>query len=314
MNIEEQTRNILDVVIIGGGPGGFSAALYAARANLRTLVIDRNPAAGALGHTSRIENYPGIPGRLSGKELLSTFREQAESFGARVHRTRVVGVDLEGEVKETVTMEGTFRSCAVIIATGAMGRKPTIEGEGRFLGKGVSYCVVCDAPFFRDRTVALVGETGDVLDELETLVKFAAKVYFITRNRGIAAAVEEDFRGSQRVELLQGFRVREISGDNTVSCLTITGPTGEERTIDVSGVFIYLAGTRPIVDFLGEVVEIRPEGCIAVNREDMSTSMEGVYAIGDVTCKKFRQVVIAAADGCIAALAVERYLRSRRKS
>ena len=319
MNIGHITRNpgsddVFDLVIIGGGPGGFSAAIYAARANLRTLVIDRNPVAGALGITSRIENYPGIPGRLSGTELLSIFRKQAESFGACFLRTRVVGVNLEEEVKETHTMEGTFRSRAVIVATGAMGRKPTIDGEAKFVGKGVSYCVVCDAPFFRDSVVALVGETGDAIDELEVLVKFAAKVYLITRNRSIAAAVEKDFHGSEKIELLEGFRVKTISGDATVSNLKIADRTGNEKKIDVSGVFVYLAGTRPIVDFLGEAVEIHPEGCIAVNREDMSTSIEGVYAIGDVTCNRFRQVVIAAADGCIAALSVDGYLRNRRKS
>jgi len=170
------TEELYDVVIIGGGPAGLSAAQYAARSNLRTIVLDKSPSAGALAFTSRIENYPGLPAPVSGKELLDIFRKQAIGFGAEYVETQVVGVKLEDEAKEVITMDRTYKGKSLIIATGAMGRKPGIKGEKEFLGKGVSYCAICDAAFYKNMTVSVVGDSEEAVKEAEVLTRFAKTV------------------------------------------------------------------------------------------------------------------------------------------
>lgn len=298
-----------DVVIIGGGPAGLSAAMYAARAQLKTVVVDKNPAAGALGITDKIENYPGVPQKMKGQELLSLFREQAEKFGAEIVQTQVIGVNFEKDVKEVVAADKVYHGKTVIIATGAMGRKPTIKGEAEFTGRGVSYCAVCDAPFFKDKDVAVVGEIKEILEEIDAVTKFARTVYVIPRTlRPEQAELLKD----QNVNVLPNYRVTQIQGTHTVESITLANPHGEEQ-LNVSGVFIFLHGSNPITDFLYNAVDITEEGCIKVNKEDMSTSVEGVYAVGDVTCKKFRQVIIAAAEGCTAALSADKYINKRKR-
>jgi thioredoxin reductase (NADPH) len=315
MEHNQNSDTVYDVIVVGGGPGGLSAAVYTSRADLRTLVLDKNPLSGALGIASKIENYPGIPHTISGSDLLTLFQKQAEHFGARMRRTQVVGVDFQRDVKEILTLDGTFKSKTVIIATGAMGRTPSIEGEARFLGRGVSYCVVCDAAFFRDKSVAFVGERSDAIDEIAILAKFARKICIVTRNTALAGSLEKsDFPWREKVEVLQGYRLQQINGNTTVSGIRIVKGAQHERSIEVSGVFIYLSGTKPLVDFLSDSVAIRPEGCIEVNRDDMSTSVQGVYAIGDVTCNRFRQVIIAAAEGAVAALSADRFINGESKT
>jgi len=168
---------VYDVVIIGGGPAGLSAAQYAARSNLKTVVLDKSSTAGALAFTDRIENYPGLIQPVSGKELLDIFRKQAMNFGAEYVETQVVGVNLETEVREVYTVEQTYRGRSLIVATGAMGRKPTIKGEKEFLGRGVSYCAICDAAFFSGKTVSVIGDSEEALKEAELLTRYAGKVY-----------------------------------------------------------------------------------------------------------------------------------------
>ena len=155
------TDTLYDVIIIGGGPAGLSAAQYAARSGMKTIVLDKSSTAGALAFTSKIENYPGLPDPISGKDLLDIFRKQATAFGAEYQEQQVVGVKLDDEIKEVFTMNGSFRGKSVIIATGSMGRKPTIKGEAEFLGRGVSYCAVCDAAFYRGKTVCVVGDSEE---------------------------------------------------------------------------------------------------------------------------------------------------------
>ncbi len=293
-----------DVIIIGGGPAGLSAAIYAARSELTTLILDKNPQAGALGTADRIENYPGVLQKMKGQELLSLFRNQAERFGAYYVQAQVIGVDLGKEVKEVMTADKTYYGKTVIIATGAMGRKPTVKGEAEFVGRGVSYCATCDAPFFKGKDVAAIGDIEKIHEELDSICKFAQKIYVISPRPGRI--------DNSRVEVLPGFRIREIFGKDTVEGMKISDIEGMERTLHVSGVFIYLYGNRPVVDFLYNAVEITEEGCIRVD-SDMSTSLEGVYAVGDVTCKKIRQIVLAAAEGCTAALSVEKYLNKRKQ-
>ena len=312
IDIPSQSAEEYDVVIIGGGPAGLSAALYAARAQLTTVVLDKNPTAGALSTADKIENYPGVPQKMTGLELLSLFQSQAQAFGAKIVQTPVVGVQFDEDLKQVMTPLDVYHSKTVVIATGSMGRKPTIKGEKEFLGRGVSYCAVCDAPFFRDKSVAVVGDFKEILDEVDPIAKVVRKVYLILRGKLTSEQIQI-FRDISKADLLLDNRIVQILGDKTVTGVLVTDPEGNERTLDVSGVFIYLHGNQPITDFLYNAVELTADGCIKTNQEDMSTSAEGVFAAGDVTCKKFRQVTIAAAEGCIAALSADKYINRRKR-
>lgn len=308
LNLPE--KELYDVVIVGGGPAGLSAALYAARFSLKTIVLDKNSASGALGHAEWIENYPGISEKTSGQALLSLFTEQAKHFGASIVQTTVVGVNFDGDEKEVITADGSYKGKAVIIATGAMGRTPTIKGEADLAGRGVSYCAACDAPFFKGKTVAVVGELDEIVEEIDPVAALADTVYVILRKEARSELLE----AMENVRVLNKTAVTEILGDTTVTHLVITDETGVQKTLPVSGIFIFLHGSQPIVDFLYDAVDITPEGCITVNREDMSTSVSGVFAAGDVTCKRFRQVVLSASEGCTAALSAEKYINQRRRA
>jgi thioredoxin reductase (NADPH) len=307
-------EDIYDVVIIGGGPGGLSAAMYAARSNLRTVVLDKNPTAGALGRTDKIENYPGQHGPMGGPELLELFQKQAEGFGAKLVQSQVFLVDLEKNPKEVTAADGTYLGKTVIIATGSMGRKPSIKGEADRIGKGVSYCVTCDAAFFKNRDAAMIGEVEVVLEELHVLAGYARKVYVISPSKALTDEQSKVLEEWSNVEVLLDHRVLEITGEPIVKSLRISDGDDNEREIEVSGVFMMLTGAQPIIDFLHDALETTEDGAIKVDKEDMSTSIEGVFAIGDVASRKYRQVVIAAADGCIAALSADKYIHKRKRA
>ena len=302
-----------DVIIIGGGPAGASAAIYTARADLRTLVIDKGLTAGALGITDLITNYPGVPGPISGAELVEIMRGQAESFGAQFLTDKVVGVDLRSEPKMVMAGTGAFTARAVILATGAMGRTQTVAGEETFLGRGVSYCATCDGAFFRQRPVAVVGNNDEAAEEALFLTKFTDQIDLIVPTPAfnarppLLAAVEQS---PIRVHL--GTRLREVVGNGKVQGVRIRPREGEEQLLPVEGVFIYLQGAKPITDYLAEQVETTPEGCLAVDRE-MQTSLPGVFAVGDLLCTHVKQAVIAASDGVIAAMAADKFIHGREK-
>lgn len=305
------TEELYDVVIIGGGPAGLTAGQYAARAGLRTVILDKSASAGALAFASVIENYPGV-GPISGKELLDIFREQAIGFGAEYVETQVIGVNLTGEIKETYTMDRTYKSKAVVIATGAMGRKPTIKGEAEFLGRGVSYCAVCDAAFFKGKTVCVLGDSEEALKEAGYLSRFADTVYLISPSSRLK--VEEDNPNLRipNLKIMLGYTALEIQGQEVVEKIRLKGSEDKEEILELSGVFIYLYGSRPVVDFLQGSLELSDDECIVTNKM-METSIPGVFAAGDVTCTEVRQVIIAAAHGCIAALSAEKYITQRKR-
>jgi thioredoxin reductase (NADPH) len=307
-------NNLYDVGIIGGGPAGLSAAIYAARAGLKTLVLDKSPTAGALGITDKIENYPGIPQAIAGKDLVMLFRQQAEHFGATVQQSQVYGVNFQQDPKEILAIEDTYRAKAIIVATGAMGRKPTLPGEAELLGRGVSYCAVCDAAFYKDQEVAVIGELAEVLPELDLITKFARKVYLLLRGKPPTPEQVKALQEHPRLDLLLNHRLIEIFGNGVVEGVVVAEGALEEKVLHVKGVFVYLHGNSPIVDFLANTLELTPIGCVKVNKEDMSTSVGGVYAVGDITCKEIRQAVIAAAEGCTAALSADKYLNQRQKA
>lgn len=307
------TEKLFDVIIIGGGPAGLSAAQYAARANLSTLILDKSPLAGALAYTDKIENYPGFIEPVSGKELLEIFRNQAIKFGAEYIETQVVAVTLEGDIKEIQAMEQVFNGKTVVIATGSMGRKPSIQGEEKFLGKGVSYCAVCDAAFFRDQTVCVIGDSEEAVKEAEMLTEFAGKVYMISPSNELKISADMPPLNHEKVSVITGHKVIAIDGDEFVTDVRIKNiDTGTEQDIVMDGVFVYLHGSKPIIDFLDSSVSLSEQECVMTHRT-MQTSIPGVFAAGDVTCAEVRQVVVAAGFGCIAALSAEKYIRQRKR-
>lgn len=299
--------DIYDVIIIGGGPAGLTAAQYASRAGLRTLVLDKSASAGALAYASLIENYPGLKGPIAGKELLRLFREQAIGFGAEYKESQVIGIRPEGEIKEVYTMDASYQCSTMIIATGSMGRKPTIKGEAELIGRGVSYCAVCDAAFYKGKRVCVIGASEEAVKEAMYLTRFAEKVLLIS-----PVKIKEAPEPYPNLKVQEGKTVTAINGFETVEGITVRDSSGLEERIDLEGVFIYLHGNKPITDFLGESIELKSEGCIAVD-QSMQTGIPGVFSAGDVTCTEVRQVVVAASNGCIAALSAEQYISKRKR-
>lgn len=306
------TNEDYDVIIIGGGPAGASAAIYTARADLRTLVIDKGLTAGALGLTEKIANYPGVRGPLTGAELVETMRQQARAFGAEFLTDKVVGVDLKSEPKKVIAGTRELRTKVVVLATGAMGRSGSVPGEEEYLGRGVSYCATCDGAFFRDQTVAVVGNNDEALEEALFLTKYAEKIHLISptptlkaRERLIAEA-----RESGKIALKEGTRLKEVVGNGKVNAVRVHPRGGKETTLPVSGAFIYLQGGKPITDYLMEQLPTRDDGCLAVD-QDFQTAIPGVYAVGDLLCDHVKQAVVAAADGVIAAIGADKYIHGR---
>ncbi len=313
-SVDETGREEYDVIIIGGGPAGATAANYTARADLSTLVLDRGLTAGALGMTSRIANYPGVPGEISGAELVQRIRNQAESFGARFVQDKVLTTNLRGDVKEVVGAKDSYYARAVIIATGAMGRTRTVRGEEQLAGRGVAYCATCDGPFFRDQEVAVAGNNDEAAEEALFLTRFARRVHLLIPTADLNASPElaAEVGQNPKVEVYPNTRLREVLGQQKVSGVRVVGPDGKEQEMPVGGVFVYLQGGKPITDFLGDQLPMTEAGCLLVDA-GMQTSLPGVFAVGDLLCHHLKQAVVAASEGATAAIAVQRYLSGREK-
>ncbi|MFQ6672329.1 MAG: NAD(P)/FAD-dependent oxidoreductase [Candidatus Tectimicrobiota bacterium] len=307
-------EEVFDVIIIGGGPAGASAAIYASRAKLKALVIDKGMMSGALALAAKIENYPGVEEDVTGAELLARMRRQAERFGARFVQEQVLGADLEGGVKKVFAQE-TYSGRAVIIATGASERKSKVPGEAELLGKGVSYCATCDGAFFTDEEVAVVGATDHALEETLFLTKHASRVYLIPHARRFRAPEELVERVLQhpKVEVKEDHRLRSVEGDGSVSGVRLQGERGKETLLPVQGVFIFLQGNQPTTEFAKGSIELMEDGCAVVDH-NRATSVPGVFAIGDVVCTQLKQAVVAAAEGAVAAMAADRYLNRLGKA
>lgn len=305
---------LYDILIIGGGPAGGTAALYTSRAGLRVLVLDRPGRSGSLAATEHVANYPGMPGPVSGAEIVRTIREQARVFGAEFREEVAVGADLTGEPKVVFTAEGNaFQARAVIIATGALERKVKIPGEEEFLGRGVSECATCDAAFYRDKTAIVAGGDDHAALEALALARMAARVVFATPTGKplISPHLLAELHAHPTVELQLGWRLKAVIGDDHVrgaQFLTADGP----RTLEADGVFLYLGGAKPTTSFLNQQLPLNDDGAIITN-VDYSTAVPGVYAIGDAIARHVKQAVVAVGEGCMAALAVERDLRGREK-
>jgi thioredoxin reductase (NADPH) len=302
-----------DVVILGGGPAGATAAIYTSRAGLKTGVIDRGLTVGALGITSKISNYPGVSEEISGEELLRRIRNQAQSFGVTFITDKVVGVELTGPVKTVIGNGGSYTSRAVILATGSMGRGTRVKGEDEMLGHGVSYCATCDGAFFRNLDVAVAGNNDESIEEALFLTRFANKVHFLSPTPELKAPVElaAEIHNHPKIEYYPGAALKEVLGTDRVSGVRFGLRGSGEQKLDVKGVFIYLQGGKPETDFLMGQLDTSPQGYLSVNAE-YQTELDGVFAVGDLLKDHVKQAVVAAADGAIAAMAVEKYLRKRK--
>jgi len=303
--------DVYDVIIIGGGPAGLTAGQYASRAKLKTVILDKSPSAGALAYSSRIENYPGLSNPVPGKELLDIMRKQAIGFGAEYVETQVVGANLLDEFKEAITMDRAYSGKTMIIGTGSMGRKPSLKGEGEYLGRGVSYCAICDATFYRGLPVCVIGNSEEAVKEAGVLTRFAETVYLISPTAKLHVE-DHPALHEPNIKVLLGCTVTSIEGSDLVEKIKMLDPDKKESELALSGVFVYLHGNKPVIDFLFGALETGEDGCIPVNHV-METSIPGVFAGGDVTCTEVRQVVVAASHGCLAALSAEKYLYKRKK-
>jgi len=310
-----------DVAIVGGGPAGCTCALYTSRANLKTVILDKNPAVGALAITSHIANYPGVDRSMTGMELLDQMRDQAILYGTEYRQAQVFLIDVEdgdGErySKTVYTPEATIRARALILATGAMGRTTAaFPGEEKYLGQGVSYCATCDGAFYQNSEVAVVGVGLEAMEEAMFLTKFASTVHWITPVKVREDEHSTDLLACSNVKHWPQTKLLEVEGDASgVTGVRVQQKSSEEpEVIPVEGAFIYAAGggSKPITDFIQNKVAFREDGGVEVN-ENMETSIKGVFAIGDIRNTPFKQVVVAAADGCIAAMAIDKYLKGRK--
>ena len=303
-----------DVVIVGGGPAGCTCALYTSRADLKTVLLDKNPAVGALAITHQIANYPGVDSEMSGEALLALMRDQAVSYGTDYRRAQVFSVDVNGDWKTVYTPEGTFKARALVVASGALGRPASFKGEAEYLGRGVSYCATCDGAFYKGREVAVVGFNKEAVEEAQVLTKFASTVHWLTANDPSADDQEaKELIAQPNVKHWSRSRLMLIEGnDGGVTGVNVKNRSNDtEETLAVEGVFVYMSGSKPITDFLGDQVAFKEDGGVVVD-DFMATTVDGVWAIGDIRNTAFKQAVVAAADGCIAAMSIDRFLNSRK--
>jgi thioredoxin reductase (NADPH) len=305
-----------DVVIIGGGPAGCTCALYTARGGHKTVIVDKSPAAGALAITSTIANYPGVDPTINGEELLDNMRQQAVDYGTDYRRAQVFMLDFDEEtaIQSVFTPDFQVNAKTLVLATGALGRKPTFKGEAEYLGKGVSYCATCDGAFYQQSPVTVVGESTEAIEEAEFLTKFASVVHWIVP-RTIAPdnALAQRLLSNENVKLWEHTKLNVIEGDDMgVTGIEIKQKGNDDiEKIEVEGAFIYSTGCKPITDYIGSKINFKDDGGVEVN-EEMATNVPGVYAIGDIRNTPFKQVVVAAGDGCVAAMSIDKYMNGRK--
>lgn len=300
-----------DIIIIGSGPAGLSAAIYAQRACLDTIVIEKNGISGGqVLNTWEVDNYPGFPG-VTGFELSRQFWEHADKLGARVVQDEVVQVELSGNVKKVVCEEETYEARCVILASGAHHRTLEVPGEEELRGAGVSYCATCDGAFFRGRTVAVVGGGDAALEDAIFLARMCEKVYIVHRRDKLRGAkrLQERLQALENVEFVWNSETAAIEGNGQVEALRLRQTKiGEERRLDVDGVFIAV-GIAPESELYAGQLELDEQGYIRAD-ESGQTSVPGVFAAGDVRTKALRQILTAASDGANCVASAERYLQA----
>jgi len=301
--------NNYQVIIIGGGPAGLTAGIYSTRAGLNTLLLEKMVPGGQITTSEWVENYPGFPQGISGFDLGQLMEEQARKHGLEIRMTEVVGMALSGNQKTVKTSEGDYTANTVIIAGGTEHAKLGIPGEEELVGKGLSYCATCDGPFFRDREVAVVGGGDVAIADALFLSRFSSKVSIIHRRDQLRASkvLQDRAFENEKIEFVWDTVVDAIDGGDTVKALQLRNVKTEDKSnLQVGGVFMAV-GTKPNTEYLAGLLKLGPNGTIPVNNQ-METEVPGIYAAGDIREGSIRQVVAAAGDGAIAAMAAERFI------
>ena len=306
---------IRNVIVVGSGPAGYTAALYAARADLRPLVFEGSvTAGGALMNTTEVENFPGFPGGIMGPDLMDNMRGQAERFGAELITDDVTEVRLEGEVKEVVTGSGeVHRAHAVVLALGSAYRELGLPDEKRLSGRGVSWCATCDGFFFREQHIVVVGGGDSAVEEATFLTKFAASVTIVHRRDELRASkiMRKRAEDNEKIHFAWNSEVSAIHGENRVEGLTLRDTvTGQEREVAATGLFVAI-GHEPRTGIVKGQVDLDENGFILVDGRSSRTNVPGVFAAGDVIDHEYMQAITAAGSGCAAALDAEKFLAAR---
>ncbi len=303
-----------DVIIIGAGPAGLSAAVYAARGEMKTVVFDKGIEGGQMNLTDEIENYPGFEKVVTGYEMGMKMKAQAEKFGTQFKYEEITAVSLDGYCKVVETTKAKYRAKALIIATGASPRRLNVPGEERLTGRGVSYCAVCDGALYRGKTVAVIGGGDSAVEEAMYLTKFAKKVYLIHRREQLRAekVIQNRAFTNKKIEFIWNTVVNEVEGDPVVSGLKLFNRKEDKNTyLKVDGVFIYV-GILPNNNLFESRIELNEAGFVTTNSL-MQTNLPGVYVAGDLREKPLRQVVTAAADGAIAGWSAEKWIEENEE-
>ncbi len=299
-----------DVIVIGSGPAGYTAAIYAARAQLTPLVFEGTQFGGALMTTTEVENYPGFREGITGPELMDEMREQALRFGADLRMEDVEAVSLDGPVKTVTVGDEVYRARAVILAMGAAARHLGVPGEDKLLGMGVSTCATCDGFFFRDQDIAVVGGGDSAMEEATFLTRFARSVTVIHRRDEFRASriMLERAKDNDKITFVTNTQVTAVEGDTRVTGMRLRNSvTGEESTLAVTGVFVAI-GHDPRSELVRGQVDLDPDGYVLVRGNTTSTSVDGVFASGDLVDRTYRQAITAAGTGCSASIDAERWL------
>ena len=307
-------QNVFDTIVIGGGPGGYTAALYAARAGFSALVLEKLSAGGQMATTDQIDNYPGFPQGVNGFELALEMQKGAQRFGAQTELAEVLQVDLRGPVKEVVTQKETYRAPTVVLATGASPRELGLPGERELRGRGVSYCATCDGMFYRGKTVAVVGGGNTAAADVLYLSRLCEKVYLIHRRDQLRASrvYLEPLKQAENVEILWDSQVTELLYGETLTGIKVRNKkTGEVKELSLDGLFLAV-GQLPNTQLFQGQVELDAAGYVVAD-ETTRTNLPGVFAVGDLRQKPLRQVVTAAADGAVAAHFLEEYLSQQQQ-
>ena len=305
---------VYDMIIVGGGPGGYTSALYAARAGFNVLVLEKISAGGQMALTHQIDNYPGFEDGIVGFSLADKMKKQAERVGARSENAEVIKVNLTVNPKEIETAKGTFLSKTVLLAAGANPRELGVDKESELIGRGVAYCASCDGMFYRGKTVVVVGGGNTAAADAILLSRIAKKVIIVHRRDTLKATriYHEPLMNAENVEFKWDSTVTELLYEDKITGVKIKNvKTGEESIIDCDGVFVSV-GRKPATDFLGSQLDLDENGYIIAD-ETTKTSIPGVYAVGDIRTKQLRQIVTAVSDGAMAVHSAEEYLAEEHK-
>lgn len=300
-------EQLYDVIVMGGGPAGLTVGMYTARHGLKTLILDGKRHGGRASEAVLIDNFPGFPEGISGKELMERFIAHTRRFNAELKIDKIVGLNLHGNPKEVYAREGVYRARAIVIATGIQRRRLKVPGEEEFKGRGISYCTICDGPLFKGKVVAVVGSSKEAVKDTLALSKIARMIYLIPGAERLEDETSRELAINPNIEVIEG-SVESIGGSDIVTQIWIKGET--RRKLEVDGVFILLDHI-PMMDMLREAgVEMDERGCIIVDSHGQ-TNISGVFAAGECTCGGGIQVITAAGDGARAGISVIRYLQTR---